>query len=1104
MADNKPYKTRSPRSTHVALRLSRDGVDWSLVRKELSDVLSLPLRDVHREVSFLDLGGDSVTALEFSARCSTMNIRVQVGDIIECDSLDELAARMMYRTEAGAEAGVKAWSLAPDLDRQSVEQEVREQCELAASHEISDMYPATALQEGLMALAVKQPGSYISEYKFALADNVDIRRFKAAWVQVIQACPILRTRIVLVDGRFWQVVVAEDVQWQSSSPDSSNPMVYGSKLCHYALHVDGAEHHFHLMMHHAVFDGWCLSLFSETLAQCYYNGLLPERSLVPFVNFVNYSIDMDTLASHDYWKSQLNAAKRTIFPSLHQARSAVSSGSATLRHNFDLPVRPKSVTMATVLRAAWAIVLAAYDDCADDVTFGSTVVGRQVPVDRIEHIAGPVISTVPVRVKFDQQQSVAQFLQDVQVQATEMIAFEQLGLQNIAKLGADAQEACQFSTLLVIQPNAIWSRASNSLLTLQDPALVSYDLNMNDVRYYNYPLVLQGHLYDDAVVLCITYDTAILRPEQVTRMARQYEYVVHQLLTARAQSEPTYLLGSVSLCGPRDVDQIMQWSTSEQPVVVDACVHDLVSESAFRTPQQEAIFAWDGRCTYIELDQMSTKVAALLHELGVGVESLVPVCFEKSMWTVVAMLAIMKAGGAFVPINPSQPLARRQALVAGLNAPLLLASPTTADACEGMPLPVIHLSASLLSTIPPTMEYRGQGVTPTNVAYVLFTSGSTGTPKGVVMEHRALASSIRGHGPAFGIRPTSRVLQFSSYIFDGCIAEIFTTLVEGGSVCIPSDEGRLSDVTGFIRRARVNWAMLTPSFVQSFSPSDVPGLETLILCGEAPTIACVKAWHGKLKLMNGYGPAETCVYASSHEIRNRDDSPTVIGHGCNSKLWLVEPHDHNRLAPVGCIGELLIQSPALAREYLNDREKTARSFIDSPSWLPPGPFTRLYKTGDLARYNEDGTIDYVGRKDVQIKIRGQRVEPGEIEYHVKQYLGPRSGASVQAMQDVPSAGSASLVVFMCMDVQAGVIDIDAADAILPKDDNMTELLLEVGRWVRLLYSTGDGNANGVRLSALPLRSATRRGPSALWPDHASRRVRRLELGSDHADPLSVL
>nr|POE80730.1 nonribosomal peptide synthetase 1 [Quercus suber] len=407
------------------------GVTLDTVRRILSDVLCLHLRDVHNESSFRDLGGDSVAALEFGARCSSMGMKVQVPDFLGCTTIDDLATRIIHRPRH--HASVEAWSLAPTADRDLIEREVREQCKLLAARDsISDMYPATALQESLMALAVKHPGSYISKYQFAIANGVDIERFKTAWARVFKACPILRTRIVLVGGRSWQAVIGEDAECETRN---SETIEYRKRLCRYEILPNGSEHFFCLTMHHVVFDGWCLGLLSEALAYCYHHDL-PPKSLVPFVNLVRYSLNLDTLQTRKYWKTQLRACKRTMFPRLCNAR--VGSGSATFRQRIKFHDRPKAVTMATVLRAAWAIILAAHDDRAQDVTFGSTVIGRQVPLDRIEHIAGPVVSTVPIRVKLDQQQRVLDFLQQIQSQASGMIPFEQ---QQLGQQKSDASRS---------------------------------------------------------------------------------------------------------------------------------------------------------------------------------------------------------------------------------------------------------------------------------------------------------------------------------------------------------------------------------------------------------------------------------------------------------------------------------------------------------------------------------------------------------------------------------------------------------------------------------------------------------------------------------------
>nr|POF18067.1 nonribosomal peptide synthetase dtxs1 [Quercus suber] len=765
-----------------------------------------------------------------------------------------------------------------------------------------------------------------------------------------------------------EVVIAEDASW--GFPSMGNSLIdYGSKLCHYELRNHHRKLHFHLRMHHAIFDGWCLGLLSDSIVGYYHNSSQPAGSLLPYVNSINFSQKVDNLASHDYWKSQLEDAKRTVFPS--QAYSSPTfPKTATFCNRIKFSGRLKSITTATVLRAAWAIVLGAHEDNAEDVTFGSTVVGRQVPLDGIENIVGPVVSTVPVRVKPKREQSVAHFLRD---------------------------------------PDKIWTRANHSLLTLQDSALAAY--HSDSVEYYDYPLVLQGHLFHE-VILYMTHDTSILSTEKVERIAMQYEHVVQQLLYIQNEQATIVTLDDVTICGPKDIEQILRWNAvAQQPVTVEACVHDLISGTASQAPEQEAIFAWDGCCTYAELEQMSDQLGMHLVGLGVGAESLVPICFEKSMWTVVAMLAIMKAGGIFVPVNPDHPLARRQAPVAGLHAPLMLVSPATAGICENVPLPVVHVSSSLLSTLPqPASPFR-QAITPSNTAYTLFTSGSTGMPKGVVMEHPALSSSVRAHTSKFCIRPSSRVLQLSSSI---------STLVSWRYFRLWS----LGDGYAYHQMKLVS-AVLRVS-------SGKPSLEVLVLGGEALTKDSLKVWGGKVKLANAYGPAEACVVAASHDVRDVETSPTSIGRGCNTILW-----------------------------------------------LPPSPFARLYKSGDLVRYNDDGTIDYIGRKDLQIKIRGQRVELGEVEYHVKQQLGPRSGVSVQMLEGIPTAKSAALVVFTSMttsittsmDTQSRIGPIDDVDTVIIWDDTTAEVLQGLDYCLRTMLPDYMVSTYFFPMQQLPLTSS---------------------------------
>jgi amino acid adenylation domain-containing protein/thioester reductase-like protein len=388
------------------------------------------------------------------------------------------------------------------------------------------------------------------------------------------------------------------------------------------------------------------------------------------------------------------------------------------------------------------------------------------------------------------------------------------------------------------------------------------------------------------------------------------------------------------------------------------------------------------------------------------------------MWAIVAILGIMKSGGVFVPLDPKHPTSRRRGLAQEVNAQYMIVSPTTASSCRGLATNIVEISASLFSNVDKSAGNMHTSncprPMPSNAAYVLFTSGSTGKPKGVVMEHSGLTSSTMGQGQFFGLGSTSRVFQFSNFAFDGSLGEVLTTLTFGGTVCIPSEAERLEDAPGFIARAQINTAMLTPSFVRTFTPDEVPSLKTLVFGGESASRDLLEMWYGRVKLINGYGPAEACNYCSTYIFQSQTDMPNNIGRGFNGSCWVVEADNHNKQTPIGCTGELVVQSYSLARGYVNDEVRTAEAFVETVEWLSSVAGNRpskFYKTGDLVRHNPDGTLEYVGRKDTQVKLRGQRLELGEIEYNILRSVGGIAHVAVDLLQRESEKSLAAFISF---------------------------------------------------------------------------------------------
>lgn len=446
---------------------------------------------------------------------------------------------------------------------------------------------------------------------------------------------------------------------------------------------------------------------------------------------------------------------------------------------------------------------------------------------------------------------------------------------------------------------------------------------------------------------------------------------------------PQATVAELNLISERDRRRILDWN-SQLPEEVNVCVHDMIELQTKRSPSAPAVCAWDGNFTYSELDDLSTRLANHLSHLGVGPEIMVPFCFEKSAWTIVAILGTMKAGGVFVPLDPNHPKSYLQDQIENLGARVMLVSTKFADRFNEV-CKAIVVSEATVKTLPSENKNVMIAANSSNAMYVLFTSGSTGKPKGVVLEHRAVASSIKNHGNGMGFSAASRVFQFSAYTFDASIFEIFNGLCWGGCVCIPSDAQRMGDIATVMRDMEVTISFLTPTVARLVREQYVPNLKTLILGGEAIGDDNIAEWAEKVDLISGYGPTECCMCSAYGLLSKASHNAGYIGHAVGSTSWIVDPENHERLTPVGVIGELLVLGPILARGYLKDPQKTAAAFVENPAWLPPKYLKqdrRLYKTGDLVRYNEDGTINYIGRKDTQVKIHGQRIELGAIEYRL--------------------------------------------------------------------------------------------------------------------------
>ncbi|KAI0552682.1 hypothetical protein F4679DRAFT_591564 [Xylaria curta] len=643
----------------------------------------------------------------------------------------------------------------------------------------------------------------------------------------------------------------------------------------------------------------------------------------------------------EYWRKALAGCEHTPYPSLPSSIDHPQATQVVEYRLNDLGQRSEWVTTSTLVHAAWALITGCMTD-SEDIVFGVTVPEGHDPI--------------PFRVQLQHDQSIEKYLEVIQQQATQMIPFAPMGLEGIAKVSSDCREACLFQTILDISAH-------------------------KSSHLQKFGLTIQFQVNDTQIDVSASLDPRMIEPQAAYKLLHRLGYVMQQLDGAK----PGAVLEDVLMVPPLELNQIQEWN-SIVPPVTEKCIHDVIKDQASARPNAPAVCAWDGEMTYRDLEDISTNVACRLIEAGVGPEKVVPLCFEKSKWTVVAMLSVLKAGGAFILLDRSLPAARIQNICRQVNAETCI----TSVSCEPQLFPFVRQTIVLCQQTAevPVSNSQAQmmSASPRNAAYIIFTSGSTGEPKGCVIEHQSYCSAAYGHGEILGMSSETRALQFGSYNFAGAIMETVMTLIYGGCVCIPSDEDRTTALAQAIRKLGANWAFLTATVLALIHPEDVPSLRTICVGGEPIRNAQIKEWSSHVQLRQTYGSAETAAVVASAEL-NASSTVGSVGKATTARCWLTHPADVNQLVPIGAPGEVVFEGPVIGREYIGNPEKSSQAFIGAPTWRTavgtPAASSRFYRTGDIAVYRSDGSLELQGRKDTQVKIRGQRVELGEIEHQAR-------------------------------------------------------------------------------------------------------------------------
>jgi surfactin family lipopeptide synthetase A len=833
-------------------------------------------------------------------------------------------------------------------------------------------------------------------------------------------------------------------------------LAHGPLLRAHVIKLGKEDHVVFLAFHHIVFDGWSADVFLAELAaiyQIYSDGAtkeeanqdaqkapLPQEALpelsIQYADYASWQrswLQGEVLDSQlAYWQNKFSPLPPTLDLPTDHPRPAVQSWQGST-HDFTFPLdllhklnalsRSEGATLFMTLLAAFQVLLHRYTG-QEDLSIGTPVANRHHP--GVEKLIGFFVNTLVLRTDLSGAPTFRQLLQRVRKVALEGYAHQDVPFEMLVEKlhpERDLSHNPLFQVAFTVQHSAPQSIGVRGLEMSPWPL---------DGKTAKFDLTLILHEGAHGLSGTLEYNSDLFDAATIRRMGDHLRVLLESIV-----SDVTQPIAMLPLLTPAERQQVLvEWNRTKMVTPIDRCAHQLFEAQAARQPRALAVTfhgagAASQALTYGELDQRANQLAHYLRELGVGPEVLVGILTERSVEMVVGILGTMKAGGAYLPLDPTYPPERLAFMVRDARVPVLLTlsrltqdipglvdrapqgagpSPSTAAPQSSETPHPMHIVC--LDTDWPLIARHGGGaksaqppsvqVTPDSLAYVIYTSGSTGRPKGTMLCHRGLSNLTEVQRQAFDVQPSSRILQFSSLSFDASVWETFMALANGATLCLGIDLARL------LRDEKITHATLPPSVLRVLppphsgdsmqhhqasgalapkwtttvvpptapKPAELPDLQYLIAAGEACSVDLVARWAPGRRFFNAYGPTETTVCASMHLCDAASTEPPPIGRPIgNFKLYVLD--QSKQPVPIGVPGELYIGGIGLARGYLNRPELTADRFVPDPFSKRAG--ARLYRTGDLVRYLPNGQVDFLGRIDQQVKIRGFRIELGEIE-----------------------------------------------------------------------------------------------------------------------------
>lgn len=898
--------------------------------------------------------------------------------------------------------------------------------------DIEDIYRLSPLQEGMLfdSLSEENRGLYVYQLSYALRGQLDVDAFRQAWQQLVDRHQLLRASfhwqdiehpVAVIHRRAtlpftlydWCKIPAAEQQArldtfiqekQNTGLDLTRAPLMQIDLIHRA----DDRYHFIWSFHHLLLDAWSTALLLQE-AFTRYHALREKRPyrpqpVRPYREYIEWIQQQDVSKVEAFWRQELqgltsptplnvgrlstdNLAPVTQYAEQHHVLSAEES------IQFRDFARRHNLTLNTLFQGAWALLLSRYSG-TDDVLFGSIVSGRSVPLPGIENMVGLFVNLLPARLRVDPDWSVHTYLHATQARQVAMRDFEFSSLVQIKRWSALPKTMRMFESILIFEN---WFGEFS-------PAAGGPELEISEMAGYQKGL---GHPIavaiepQEQVTISINYDRQRFDSDTIRRMLGHYQTLLHEI-TAKPESR----LGDLSLLTANEHAQLIDtWNQTAADYPREQCLHQLIESQVRRTPDAIALHFGDQQVSYRELDRRANQLAHFLREKGVETEDLVGIFIERGLEMFVALLGVLKAGAAYVPLDPAYPEDRIRYVLEDSGATLLLSNKRTLEHFEALrsssdlgdsehaersKIEVVWLDRDWPAIARQPSATPQSRVQPENLAYVIYTSGSTGRPKGVAIQHCGLVNLMQAMREKPGLTAEDTLPCFTTISFDMAVPELYLPLAAGGRILLLPREAALDghllaqaleqEQVGVLQATPTTWRLLLEAGWQGH-----PAFK--LVCGAEPMPSDLPEMllqRGR-ELWNMYGPTETTVWSTAKRMTSAE-SPITVGRPLfNTQIYLCD--QRLRPVPVAIPAEVFIAGDGLARGYFQRPELTAERFIPCPFARAERAGARMYATGDLARYLPDGEIEHLGRSDFQVKIRGYRIELGEIEAMCVQFPG---------------------------------------------------------------------------------------------------------------------